>query len=462
MMTIPEIPGTGVEDASVRRIAARAKAAARAGEFAQAARLWRRCHLLGMPKARMRQAACLARAGEPVKAARIAAGRLGEVPAEEIYEFVEDIGLALMKTGEIETAERAWAEVGRIAGHADYAASRVMTLRSKAGGLDGTALARAEAFLAGVAAPLPTSARLALDMLWTREGASSRLLDLCRTAMARAPAVAAALAASEIALLAALGRGDEIVARLRSRPDLADLADLAAVSLPVARLIADGTVAVADEALHATAATVVAVVGRIVAERDRLWADLADPALRVAVVGNSGIEIGRGHGAAIDAHDVVIRFNDFSVAPDFAPDYGTRTDVLVRTIKDRVKFGRHVGPGTRLVLAGVRFMEKPHSWALPIDLDEAGYRVACFPDDAADALIARLEARPSAGLTVLALLARLRGSLAGVGTYGFSMIDQIGPEASSAHYFEKARPSSRHDWVGERAIFDELLAARVV
>ncbi|MBH0239506.1 glycosyltransferase family 29 protein [Methylobrevis albus] len=451
-------PATPGDDAVTRRIAARAKAAARAGDFEGAARLWRKCHLLGMPRARMRQASCLARAGQPVEAARIAAGRLGSVPAGEVYDFVEDIGLALVKRGDLDLAERVWAEVARIDGHAPYAASKIMTLRSKAGGLDEPALGEAAAFLAGADDPLQTSARSALVMLWTREGASQRLLDLCRAVMARAPAVAAAMAADEFALLAALGRDAEIIDRLKAEPALTRLA---ATSPPIAALVAGGAVAAADPAHHAAAAAVIAAAAHLRAERDRLWSDLADPALRIAVVGNSGIEIGRGNGAAIDAHDVVVRFNDFSVAPAFAPDYGTRTDVLVRAATDRQKLIRNVGPDTRLVLAGVRFMQLCRNWSLPIDLIAAGYRVACFPDDAADPLMARLDARPSAGLTVLGLLARLRGGLANVGTYGFSMIDQIGPDAASAHYFEKARPSSRHDWAAERAIYDELLVGRL-
>ena len=47
---------------------------------------------------------------------------------------------------------------------------------------------------------------------------------------------------------------------------------------------------------------------------------------RVAVVGNAPSEIGRKKGAEIDAHDLVIRFNNFRLK-GFEDDYGSKTDI---------------------------------------------------------------------------------------------------------------------------------------
>ena len=45
-----------------------------------------------------------------------------------------------------------------------------------------------------------------------------------------------------------------------------------------------------------------------------------------AVVGSSNVLSGAGHGAAIDAHDVVVRMNEAPTAT-FEEDVGARTDV---------------------------------------------------------------------------------------------------------------------------------------
>jgi hypothetical protein len=49
----------------------------------------------------------------------------------------------------------------------------------------------------------------------------------------------------------------------------------------------------------------------------------------VALVGNGPSELGKGRGAEIDGHDIVIRFNNY-VTRDFEDDYGCKTDVWVR------------------------------------------------------------------------------------------------------------------------------------
>jgi hypothetical protein len=49
----------------------------------------------------------------------------------------------------------------------------------------------------------------------------------------------------------------------------------------------------------------------------------------IAVVGNGPSEIGKGLGGEIDAHDVVIRINNYRTG-NFADDYGSKTNVWVR------------------------------------------------------------------------------------------------------------------------------------
>lgn len=50
---------------------------------------------------------------------------------------------------------------------------------------------------------------------------------------------------------------------------------------------------------------------------------------KVAIVGNSPSEIGKNKGQEIDAHDIVIRFNNYTLK-GFESDYGTKTDIWAR------------------------------------------------------------------------------------------------------------------------------------
>lgn len=52
----------------------------------------------------------------------------------------------------------------------------------------------------------------------------------------------------------------------------------------------------------------------------------------VALVGNGPSEVGKKSGAAIDAHDVVVRMNDFQITDEHKDDYGSRVDVFVRNM----------------------------------------------------------------------------------------------------------------------------------
>ena len=51
----------------------------------------------------------------------------------------------------------------------------------------------------------------------------------------------------------------------------------------------------------------------------------------IAVVGNAPNEIGKKLGKEIDSHDIVVRFNNFSTAPQFTEDYGKKTNIWAIT-----------------------------------------------------------------------------------------------------------------------------------
>ena len=65
-----------------------------------------------------------------------------------------------------------------------------------------------------------------------------------------------------------------------------------------------------------------------------LTALLRDQTRSIAIVGNSPCELGSGKGPLIDAHDMVARFNRFSVEGEFARDYGRKCTIHVRHSQD--------------------------------------------------------------------------------------------------------------------------------
>ena len=45
----------------------------------------------------------------------------------------------------------------------------------------------------------------------------------------------------------------------------------------------------------------------------------------ILIIGNADAIAGKGLGAAIDAHEFILRFNDYELTPGICQDYGTRT-----------------------------------------------------------------------------------------------------------------------------------------
>lgn len=60
----------------------------------------------------------------------------------------------------------------------------------------------------------------------------------------------------------------------------------------------------------------------------------------IAIVGNSGRELGKGRGKEIDAHDIVIRFNNFPSG--FEKDYGGKTNIWFRNTSNDIKEDRDI------------------------------------------------------------------------------------------------------------------------
>ncbi len=184
------------------------------------------------------------------------------------------------------------------------------------------------------------------------------------------------------------------------------------------------------------------------------------------MVGNSPCELGLGKGPEIDAHDLIVRFNNAPFATGHVADYGARMHVHV--------MGAGTFRITGSVLAQVLASTDPaercqffwRSGSRSTDLRQdridglKGFDMGVVrtPPQHYSALKELLNAGPSSGLQVLYTLYRTRGSLNNVNTYGFSLVDQIDPNVGSSNYYRNAIPAVTHNWQGEAALLAALKA----
>jgi len=237
---------------------------------------------------------------------------------------------------------------------------------------------------------------------------------------------------------------------LLKRPDDADLL---AACLPVARFarelgVPSGDVARAAETADVLAANLEAdVFGALVAGRT------------VAVVGNGPGCLGRGLGAEIDAHDLVVRFNNYPSG--YEADYGARTDVWVRgahrDVRDRPEI-----ESLRLVVWEMDFFR--NLLELPEHGDVLHRDTQFSPDKVTHVGTASKQALreasglllPTSGAQLLWRLHEARGDLEGVDVYGFSTVDG---SDELGHYFDSLGDmGNRHDADGEGAFLRSLLS----
>jgi hypothetical protein len=181
-------------------------------------------------------------------------------------------------------------------------------------------------------------------------------------------------------------------------------------------------------------------------------------AASLAIVGNSPCERGRGSGKRIDAHDTVARFNAFSTGPEFSADYGETFAIHVRSPNQDAAMDAS-SPRARLsVLCQGNILCAVRNWRHAFTLRDQGATIACLPLGAHDDLRLTLHAEPSLGLAFLSYVKGVRGELPRGSCFGFSFTDQIGPNASPAHYFDDKTPALTHQWAKERLIFDAMVS----
>lgn len=173
---------------------------------------------------------------------------------------------------------------------------------------------------------------------------------------------------------------------------------------------------------------------------------------RVCVVGNAGQLQGADLGAQVDAHDCVIRFNQYTSPHSMQKDRGSKADVWVRApgfSPQEICFSGAWG-----VVTGPDLRYRLTDWRLFRPLIEANVPLLTVPLPVWRELVQMLSAPPSAGLLFLAWLRMLRKEgLQGISLVGF----QRGPHRGAGyhHALPKQAPGRRHNWHRERELLAE-------
>ncbi|GAA5039109.1 glycosyltransferase family 29 protein [Microbacterium fluvii] len=177
----------------------------------------------------------------------------------------------------------------------------------------------------------------------------------------------------------------------------------------------------------------------------------------IAVVGNGSGPLGQARGAEIDAHDVVIRFNNFPRG--YETDYGARTDIWVRGAHRDVA-DRYVIEHFDLVVWEMdvfrNLLEVPaHADILHRDVLFSPGKVTHIDTAAKHSLWESSGLiLPTSGAQILWMIHQRRGSLDGVDVYGFSTVDG---SADHGHYFDELGDMGRrHNVDGEGAFLRSL------
>lgn len=433
----------------------KALAAEKRKDWTAAASAWFHCYKAGDPEARLRQADCLSRTGKPGAGVKMALSLLtGEPESDaEVLKRLEIFGRRDIAAGIQQSFKTILAALRAFPGLERERMALAVQFASVAGKIDAQACKLYSSALDTTPAMDERTIITAISRLWMRHGPSEDLLARLRTTLPDP----VARGKMELKLLSALGKHAEIIDLLRAQPDL--IAECARTpALPAFVLEQPGLVPPGTQREELESAR--KMFARAARDQKRLWAKLCDPGLSIAVVGNSPVELGKGLGPEIDSHDIVVRFNRFSISTAHAPDYGSKVNVIARPSPGDDDMNLNIKHDHEIIFSGSRFDTLTPNWTAFADLSRRGFSVSWYPQDIVQPLVDRLEARPSSGTYFLQALRAYRKDLRLVDFYGFALTDQIGPDAGPAHYFEKSRPSLPHDWTRERALFDELVAER--
>ena len=143
----------------------------------------------------------------------------------------------------------------------------------------------------------------------------------------------------------------------------------------------------------------------------------------VAIVGNGPYEIGKKLGEEIDAHDVVVRFNNFA-EEKFAADYGVRTDIWSKATIDYIMHERVYRVKAMIVHDKniERLSLKPGYVEAFYSAIQRGISIDYYSQDVRNALSSVGCPSPTTGLLMIETMRRTRAKC--IDVYGFSFLEQ--------------------------------------
>ena len=179
----------------------------------------------------------------------------------------------------------------------------------------------------------------------------------------------------------------------------------------------------------------------------------------VAIVGNGPSEVGKKRGAEIDAHDIVIRFNNYQI-DGYEEDYGSKTDIWIKTSASDVKHDIRDN-NIKAILYTKDYELYPVLHGYQNIISNSGIPSACCTLD--DYVILRKALRdqaPSSGLLILQKIFNCKPLV--LDCYGFHFMQEIQNNVATHYYRDRSKEESvarsrSHSFLKESAYIKQLL-----
>ena len=182
----------------------------------------------------------------------------------------------------------------------------------------------------------------------------------------------------------------------------------------------------------------------------------------IAVVGNSGCEIGKNKGNEIDEHDIVIRFNNYPEEEKYIKDYGSKTNIWIRNMSPYAKLKNDLERYDYIIQHENmihRILKKKNIDLIYDTYHTVGNKFFVVPDEVRFKLAKEYDIyRPTSGCTILYTLYYLLGSLKNIDVYGFAFLSKDYNDTN--HYYhdeiEAGRILENYDFRLEIDVLSEI------
>ena len=183
---------------------------------------------------------------------------------------------------------------------------------------------------------------------------------------------------------------------------------------------------------------------------------------RVALVGNGPSLENNNAGTDIDAHDIVIRFNNTGISAESAAeieaDIGSKTTLWVAS--PGLNFDTVRAAANRCAVTGPDPWTRASRYWTQVAM-QAVTHIAIFDLQRWHCLVRELSAPPSAGLLMIDSLRQAGVDASAMTTFGFSrlennnVMDEASNNEAANHYRDDAVRSDRHNWSVEATLYQK-------